>query len=86
MSNATLAESLAESNPDALILPGMGAALIGVGSRCGQPDLAVYDFALLVAEHQAQGMSEDEAYEYVEFNIVNAWQGPHTPIFLFKPD
>jgi hypothetical protein len=31
-------------------------------------------------------MSEDEAIEFFEFNVVGAWAGPGTPIWLEEPD
>ena len=31
-----------------------------------------------------QGMSEQEAIEYFEFNVVGAWMGPKTPVFMHE--
>jgi hypothetical protein len=28
------------------------------------------------------GMTEDEAHEYFDFNIMGAWVGEHTPVYL----
>lgn len=28
------------------------------------------------------GMTEEEAFEYFEFNIMGSWVGEHTPVYL----
>ena len=47
--------------------------------------LAVYDrqkcIEILI---DRDGMSEEEAVEYFEFNVTNAWVGENTPIFFEK--
>jgi hypothetical protein len=74
---------LEESNPDALTADGFDEALIGIARRCGQPDLAVYDIdkciQILV---ERDGMTEEQAREYLEFNSIGAWVGDSTPIWL----
>ena len=30
------------------------------------------------------GMTDEEAMEYFEFNVVGAWMGEGTPIFLYR--
>lgn len=43
----------------------------------------VYDSRAIVANLQtADGLSEEEAWEHFEFNIVGAWVGQGTPLFL----
>lgn len=77
-----LRELIATYNPDALLADGLESAFVGIGMRCGQPSLAVYSIRKLVAYFVAQGMTEDEAQEHVDFNIVGALVGPGTPIWL----
>lgn len=78
-------------NPDALpegtlIADGLDDALLGWGQRVGQPPVAVYDRAAVCALHVAWGMSEEEAEEFVAFNVEGAWVGEGTPIFLVRPE
>jgi hypothetical protein len=76
-------ERLAEEAPEALLADGFDTALIGVARRCGQPTLAVYDYELgLQVLMERDGMTREEAIEYMEFNVVGAWVGEHTPIWL----
>jgi hypothetical protein len=70
-----------------IVYDGFDDAIIGVGRRCGQPDVAVYDYQKLVAILvESDGMDDEEASEYVDYNIVGAWVGDTTPIILFEKD
>jgi hypothetical protein len=31
-------------------------------------------------------MDDDEASEYFEFNVVGAWGGDGTPLFMWRPE
>lgn len=74
-------EVLSEENPDALFADGFDEALIGISRRCGQPSLAVYSIKKCI-EILDEEMDYNEAVEYFEFNVLNAWHGDGTPIFL----
>jgi hypothetical protein len=62
---------------------GFDEAILGVGRRCGQPNLLVYDYhkccEILVKRDK---MTYEEAEEFMEFNVVGAWVGDTTPIFV----
>ena len=60
---------------------GFDKAIIGVGSRCGQPDIIAYDVNKCIKILMDQGMTDEEAMEFFEFNVVGAWVGEETPIF-----
>ena len=66
-----------------LFADGLEEAFVGVARRCGQPDLAVYSIPLAIRVLvQRDGMSEEEAREYREFNSIGAGGGEETPIWL----
>jgi len=67
-----------------LTADGFDDALIGVGERCGCPDLAVYDANKCLEILVESGMDSEEALEYFEFNTLGAWVGDSTPIFVWK--
>jgi len=48
---------------------GFDEAIIGIGQRCGQPDLIAYDYDKCI-EILERDMTYDEAIEYFEFNVV----------------
>ena len=55
-------------------------AIIGVVERINLHVLC-YDMAHLLLILQ-KDMSEDEAHEYFEYNILGSWMGEHTPVFM----
>ena len=76
----TLLEKYAEY--EGLILyDNLEDAFLGIGYRCGQEPVAVYDMnkALEILE---KDMSPEDAREHFNFNILGQWVGDQTPIFL----
>lgn len=66
-----------------IIADGFDDAIIGIGERAGQPAIAVYDFDRCVAILcERDNMSIDEAVDYMYYNVVGAWVGDKTPIFV----
>jgi hypothetical protein len=75
-------EEMLEDSP-ALKADGLDDAVIGIGYRCGQPDLLVYDVdKVLDILVERDGMSYEEAREFFDFNIGGAWMGEGTPVWL----
>jgi hypothetical protein len=66
-----------------LTIDGHETAILGFATRCGEPTIAVYDYTKIVSK---DGMSEEEAIEYVEFNIAGAWVGNGTPALIVPVD
>lgn len=65
-----------------LLADGFDAALIGFGRQFDKV-IAVYSYnKCLDILMQNSGMSHDEAVEYMEYNVVGAYVGSHTPIFV----
>lgn len=57
-------------------------AIVGTASRINMMVLA-YDRELVIdALVTVDGMDEDDAVEYYEFNIAGAWMGDGTPVFI----
>ena len=75
-------EELMEVYDGCLMADGFEEALIGFGTRFNSP-VTIYDFnkciGILV---ERDGMSYDEAQEYMDFNVLGAYVGEETPIFL----
>jgi hypothetical protein len=59
-------------------------AIIGVAHRIGQEDVIAYDYNKLCEIVQKTMNNADimEVMEYVEFNIMGAYVGERTPIFV----
>ena len=62
---------------------GFDHALLGAVERCGSDPVAVYDFNMMAAMLCARdGMTLQEAHEYIEYNCLGAWIGDDTPWIL----
>ena len=73
-------------DPELLFLsePEYDEAIIGVAHRIGQDDVIAYDYNK-VCEVVAKMIGNDdimEVMEYVEFNVMGAYVGERTPIFV----
>ena len=67
---------------DALLADGFGPALVGFGFHFNAA-VAIYDYVRCIAILvERDGMSEEDAVEFVEFNVAGAWVGPNTPVFM----
>lgn len=67
---------------------GFDDCVIGIGSRIdNNVPILVYDYdkcAQLLAKRD--GMSIGDAYEYMDFNVVGAWVGEGTPLYIRTVD
>ena len=79
-----------EVSPDEslLLADGLEAAFVGVARQFSKPPVAVYDRdAVLAIFMTRDGMSEDDAFDHLEFNVMGGWHGEQTPLFLtFHPE
>lgn len=62
----------------------MGPAM--VWSDSGQHEVLVYDAEQIRENLMKDGMSFEEAREYIEFNIEGAYLGKHTPVLVWSQD
>ena len=62
-----------------LLMDGHDDAFVGLAPR------TVYDIDKILRKLVADGMREDEAFEYFDFNIAGGWLGERTPILLMPP-
>jgi len=66
-----------------LLADGFNDAVIGMGERAGQPIIVVYDFDKCVAILcERDGLDYDDAVEFMYYNVVGAWVGEETPLFV----
>jgi hypothetical protein len=76
-------EALAEINPDALLADGFELALVGYTTNQHHAVVAVYDLSIcedvLVSR---DGMTHDEAEEFLSFNTLGAYVGENGPLFV----
>ena len=65
-----------------LKMDGYDECILGIVERCGQEPFYVYDTDLVIENLMSQGMTEEAAIEFHEYNQVGAWLGEGTPGFL----
>ena len=73
---------ISDEYPDLLKADGFDEAIIGVVQRIGLQAIC-YDLNKVIAILM-RDMTEEEAWEYYQFNIAGAWVGESTPFFLQK--
>ncbi len=76
-----LKAKIEEVNPDAMLADGLDEALAGFDSK----GRAIYHIEeILGILMQRDGMSEEEAQEFFDFNIEGAYIGEYTPIYMWE--
>ena len=74
---------MGELYPEVMLADGFDEALIGVCHSYGRPEVAAYSLPLLIDILVTRdGMSIEDAEEFFEYNIVGAFVGDHTPVFI----
>ena len=72
-----------EDEEDFLFADGFDEAILGIGRRATQPEGVAYDYEkcvqILVERDE---MTEEDAREFMEFNVVGAFVGERTPVFV----
>ena len=76
-----LKSSIAEANELAMLVDGHDNALAG-WSTDGKAIYRVYDIVATLMERD--GMTYEEAMEYFDFNILGAYVGEYTPIYMYE--
>ena len=63
---------------------GLDEAIIGICSRCGSQDMYCYDYNKMVEIFMEKDeMSEEDAVEWIDYNIAGAYVGETTPMILY---
>lgn len=68
-------------DPELLFADGFDPAIVGVDT---QTNRVVYSHGLMMEVLVLQGMSVDDALEHLDFNVLGAWVGDRTPIYIYE--
>ena len=74
-------DRLAEEYPDLLRMDGFDDAILGVVERIGLQTVC-YDLNKVLEILMKQGMDEQDAWDWYQFNMIGALVGEATPVFL----
>lgn len=75
-------DELSEVNPEALLADGLEDAYLGYVINTHHKSVAVYDADKCVEIMMRDGLTEEEAAEYLEFNTFCAYVGENGPLFV----
>lgn len=69
---------------ETLLADGLERGLIGYVTPMNSPPLAIYNYNdCVVALMEDNSWGYDDAIEWMEFNVVSAYVGAGTPLFMF---
>ena len=72
---------------DVVVYPeGFENCIVGVAEKFNGAPVAVLDIEKMLAKLEEQGMNHDEALEYFEYNILGAYVGEATPVYMHVPN
>lgn len=71
-----------EFDHEILKMDGYDDCCVGLVQRYGMEPILCYDLSKVLAKLRKDGMTEEEAIEWWEFNQLGAWVGEGTPCFL----
>ena len=66
----------------AIILEGFDEAIIGIVETMGSGPRILYSVEKILEVLMKDDMTEEEAMEYYDFNILNLWVSEQNPVFL----
>jgi hypothetical protein len=73
-----------ENDTNGIFVDGHDNAIMGIVRKFNSYSV-LYD-TLQIIENLKEDMSEEDAWEFFEFNIVGAWVGDSTPVFMVEYD
>jgi len=74
---------LEEFDQEMLYPTGHESAIVGVVERFGMDPIILLDKSKIIRTlMQRDGMTEEDAEEFFEFNIIGAWMGEGTPAYM----
>lgn len=76
-------DEIAEINPEALLCDGFDDAIIGMAERINFGPVVAYSVEKIIEIlMQRDDMEYEDAWDYFSYNILGAWVGENTPIFI----
>jgi len=83
MTPQEVAAHLSVVNEEAVIYDGFEECLVGVCYQFGRPTVAAYDYDLCIKTlMERDGMSQEDAIEFFDFNTLGLSVGENTPVFI----
>ena len=78
-------EEIAEINPEAMMAGGFDDAILGMCIQFGDEPVVAYDYEkCLNVLIERDGMSRTDSIDFLEFNVIGAYVGLNTPVFIMR--
>lgn len=85
MSETISIEEISELNPEAMLADGFDEAILGMCVQFGSEPVVAYDYNKCVEVLMSRDdMSREDAIDFIEFNVVGAYVGMNTPVFIMR--
>ena len=76
-------DEIIDLNPEAMLADGFDEAILGMCLQFGSEPVVAYDFNKCVEiVMERDGMEREEAIDFINFNVVGAYVGLSTPVFI----
>jgi hypothetical protein len=83
MTTEDVIKRIQEEHPDKLVMTGYDDCIIGMASRIGMEDCVAFDKDKVLEKlRKVEKMTEEDAIEWFEFNMIGAYVGETTPVFV----
>jgi hypothetical protein len=78
-------DEIIDINPEAMLADGFDGAILGMCVQFGSEPVVAYDFNKCVEIiMERDGMEREEAIDFINFNVVGAYVGLSTPVFIMR--
>lgn len=78
-------EEITDISPEALLADGFDDAILGMCIQFGSEPVVAYDFNKCVEILiERDDMEREEAIDFINFNVVGAYVGLNTPVFIMR--
>tara|TARA_Y100000310_G_scaffold201530_1_gene201631 strand:+ start:878 stop:1162 length:285 start_codon:yes stop_codon:yes gene_type:complete len=92
MGRKAIAEWIEDQSAEVLLADGFEGAFIGICERFGMQPVAAYDrdkcIEIIIERSGPNELTDEEAYmeavEFFDFNVIGAWVGDLTPVFVTR--
>ena len=78
-------DEIAEINPEAMMADGFDNAILGMCIQFGDEPIVAYDYEKCInILMERDGMNRTDAIDFMEFNVIGAYVGLNTPVFIMR--
>ena len=78
-------DEIIDINPEAMLADGFDEGILGMCVQFGSEPVVAYDFNKCVEILiERDDMEREEAIDFINFNVVGAYVGLNTPVFIMR--